>query len=74
MNRTYCDGCEKQIEPVEGVVVAAIKGEMRLLMYGDPSNLRDPRMRTQRRSATSFHWCDRCAGAAVKAVREANGK
>ena len=74
MIKTHCDGCEKHIEPVEGVATAAIKGEMRLLVYADPSNLRDPRMRTQRRSGTSFHWCDRCAGAAVKAVREVNGK
>lgn len=69
-----CDGCERRIERVEGIHATAVKGEMRLLMYEDPSNLSDPRMRTQRRSATNFHWCDRCAGIAVKAVREANGK
>lgn len=74
MNRTYCDGCEKHIERVEGIAAVAINGEMRMLMYKDPSNLRDPRMRTQRHSATNFHWCDGCAGIAVKAVREANGK
>lgn len=75
MIKIHCDGCEKHIERVGGVAVAAIKGDMKMLIYrGDPSNLRDPGMAFRRHSAIAFHWCDGCAEIAVKAVKEANGK
>lgn len=72
--RIHCDGCDKRIERIEGTTAIAINGEMRLLIYKNPSGLRDPQMRTKRHVTTNFHLCDRCAGIAVKAVREANGK
>lgn len=73
MIKIHCDGCDRQIERVDGLLAVAIKGEMSLLMYrGDISNLRDPRMAQRRHSASNFHWCDKCAGTAVAAVKEAN--
>lgn len=73
MIKVHCDGCQKEIERVDGMRATAIEGEMRMLMYKEPNNLRDPRMRTQRFSAKNFHWCDECAGIAVTAIKERKG-